>query len=69
MTNLLNKSKLKAFADDKLNAAVMMISLFDGVENTVEKGENVGYQYFCPFPTLFSKASFHRVVKMQDCGV
>ena len=32
--------KLKAFADDKLNVAKMMISLFDGGEITVGKGEN-----------------------------
>ena len=32
-----NLTKLKAFADDKLNAAKMTIFLFDTVENTVEK--------------------------------
>ena len=37
-----DSSKLKAFADDKLNAVVMMIPLFNRAENTVEKGENVG---------------------------
>ena len=55
-------SKLKAFADDKLNAAVMMISVFDRVESTVEKGENAGLPAFSPFPTVFSKASFLRAI-------
>ena len=52
---LLDSSKFKAFADDKLNAAIMMTSLFDGEENTVEKGENTGYQYFLLFPQSFPK--------------
>ena len=37
--------KLKAFAD-KLNFAIMTISLADRVENTVGKGKNAGYQHF-----------------------
>ena len=67
-------TKLKAFADDKLTLPKMTVSLFDIVENTVGKGENVVYQHFLlfpqcfpypafsPFPTLFSKASFLEVV-------
>ena len=56
---ILEVTKLKSFADDKLNVAKMMISLFDRVENTVGKGENAGYQpAFSSFPTLFSKAFF-----------
>ena len=41
--NILDMTKLKAFADEKLNVAKMMISLLNRVENTVVKGENVGY--------------------------
>ena len=41
---ILDRTKLKAFADDNLNAAKMTFSLFDRVENTVGKGENAGYQ-------------------------
>ena len=37
-------------------------------ENSVEKGENAGYQH-CLFPTMFSKAFFSRGVKSQDCVV
>ena len=35
----LDDTKLKAFADNKLSFAKMMISLFDTVENTVGKGK------------------------------
>ena len=50
-------TKLKAFADNKLDVAKMKISLFDRVENTVGKGENAGYQHFLLFPQCFSKPS------------
>ena len=39
---ILNVTKLKAFADGKINVAQIMISVFDGVENIVGKGENAG---------------------------
>ena len=41
---ILDLTRFKAFADEKLNIAKMKISLFDRVENTVGKGENAGYQ-------------------------
>ena len=43
---ILDMTKLKAFADDKLNVAEMKISLYDKVEDTAGKGENTGYQHF-----------------------
>ena len=46
---------MKEFADNKLNVAVMMISLFDRVENTVGKGENAGYRHFLLYPHCFLK--------------
>ena len=49
--------KLKAFADDKLNVARMLISLLHRMENTVGKGENAGYQHFLLFPLCFPKPS------------
>ena len=49
-------TKLKEFADQKLNVA-KMISLLDRFENTVIKGENAGYQQFLPFPRCFQKPS------------
>ena len=36
---ILALTKLKAFADDKLNVTKMIISVFDRVENIVGKGE------------------------------
>ena len=68
----LDGTKLKAFADNKLdnklNNAKMMISVFDREENSVGKGENTCYQNFLLFP-VFSKAIFFRVVESSDCVV
>ena len=61
---ILDVTKLKAFADDKINVAQKMISVFDRVENIVEKGENAGYQHFLLFPQCFQKASFFRSLKV-----
>ena len=47
----------------------MMISVFAKVENIVGKGENAGYQHFSPFPTMFSKAFYFRIVNARDCVV
>ena len=46
-------TKFKVFADDKLNVAQMMISVFDKVKNIVGKGENAGYQHFLLFQQYF----------------
>ena len=43
---ILALSKLKVFAEDKLNAVKMVISLFDRIENTMGKGKNADYQHF-----------------------
>ena len=48
-------TKLKPFADDKLNVAKMTISILDRVENPMGKGENAGYQHFLFFPQGFPK--------------
>ena len=61
---ILASTKLKAFADNKFNIAKMLISLFDGVENIVRKGENAGYQHFLLFPQCFQKASFSGFLKV-----
>ena len=49
-------SKLKAFADDKLNLAKQLKFALGRVENIVEKGENAGFQHFLLFPQCFQKA-------------
>ena len=60
--------KFKAFADDKLNTVVMMISLFDGAENTVGKGENAGDQHFLLLPQCFPVFFIKVVKKSELCG-
>ena len=66
---ILDLTKLKAFADDNINVAKMMISVSNRAENIVGKGENAGYQHFLLFPKCFQEASSLRVVKRQDCVV
>ena len=58
-------SKLKAFADEKLDVVKMMISLLDSVENTLGKRENAGYQHFLLFPQCFPKPSSLRSLKSK----
>ena len=50
---ILNVTKLKAFADDKSNAAKIANSLCNRVENAVGKGENDGNQHFHLFLHCF----------------
>ena len=33
------------------------------------KGENASYQHFSPFPTMFSKVSFSRSLKVEIVGL
>ena len=49
--------KLKAFADDKLNAAEMVQISCDRVEKVVGKGEIAGFHHFLLFSQCFQKAS------------
>ena len=52
---ILDWSKLKAFADDKLNVTQNIKVVFHRIEN-VGKIENAGYQHFLLFPHCFQKA-------------
>ena len=47
---IFDMTKLKAFANHKINVARMMIAVLDRVDNIVGKGENAGYQHFLLFP-------------------
>ena len=67
--NILDWSKLKAFADDKIKVIESLKFVLWRVENIVGKGENAGYQHFLLFPTMFSKGFFLRGVKSRDCVV
>ena len=66
---MLDKTKLEAFAEDRLTVAKMATSLLGRVKNTVGKKENADYQHFSPFPSVLTKAFICRVVKSQDCVV
>ena len=46
MANFWDSTNLKAFTDNKLNTAELMISVFDRVENIIGKGENAGYHVY-----------------------
>ena len=52
---ILNLSKLKAFADNKINVTEKLKLLLEMVENIMKKGENAGYQHFLLFPQCFQK--------------
>ena len=60
---ILDSSKLKVFADYKIN--VMKKFVLGKVKNIMEKGQNVGYQHFLLFPQCFQKASFSRSLKIR----
>ena len=55
---ILDLSKLKAIADDKINATQNRKFILEGIENIVGKGENAGYQHFLLFEQCFQKLSF-----------
>ena len=53
---ILDVTKLKAFADDNMNVAQMLISVF--VENHCWKRRKCWLSSFLPFPTMFSRGFF-----------
>ena len=55
---ILDWSKFKAFADDKINVTEKLKFVLVRVENIVEKGENAGYQHFLLFPQCFPKSPY-----------
>ena len=64
---ILDVTKFKEFADDKLSVAKMTIIFCDRLENTLGKGGNAGYQHFLFFPKCFPKHFL--VVKSPLCAV
>ena len=62
--NFLGWTKLKAFADDKLSAGKIKISVLERIENIVGKRSSI-----FSFATMFLKAISFRVVKSRDCVV
>ena len=47
---ILDQSKLKAFADDKINVLKELKFVLERVENIVGNGENACFQQFFPYP-------------------
>ena len=65
---ILDQTKLKAFADDKLNGAKMIISVFDRVENIVGKGEIACTSNFSFSHNVFKRLLFQRRLKVSLRG-
>ena len=61
---ILDWSKLKAFADEKLIVTEKLKFGMERVENIVGKGENAGYHDFLHIPQCFQKTSFSGL-----CGI
>ena len=61
---ILDWSKLKAFAGNKIKALKKMNFVFDRVENVKGNGENAGYQHFFLFPQCFQKAFYSGSLKI-----
>ena len=65
---ILDWSKLKAFADNKIEVLKKMSLVFKRAKNIVGKGENAGYQDFLLFPQCFQKAFYSGLLKVGICG-
>ena len=65
MAKVSDWSKLKGFADNKINVSETLKFVLQRVENIVGKGENAGYQHFLLFPQCFQKPSFSGSLKVR----
>ena len=65
---ILNRTNLKAFADNRIIVAEKLKFVLERVENIVGKGENAGYQHFLLFSQCFQKAFFSGSLKVGLCG-
>ena len=59
--------KLKAFADNKINVTLKTKILFGIGRKHCGKRRKCWLPAFSPFPTMFSKGFFFRVIKSRDC--
>ena len=64
-TIFLHLSKLKAFADNKINVVQNLKFVSGRIETIVGKGENAGYPHFLLFPQCFLEASFSRSIRVE----
>ena len=60
----LDRCKLKAFADDKINVTLKQKFFSGWLENIAGKGENAHYQHFIHFPQCFLKTSVPGLLKV-----
>ena len=60
--NSLPKEKLRALVDDKINVTIKLKFVLRRVENLEGKGEKCCLLVVSPFPTIFSKGFFLRVI-------
>ena len=65
---ILGQTKLKAFADDKLNVTKMVISVFDRVENIVGKREITCTSNFSFSHNVFKRLLSQSCQKVSSCG-
>ena len=66
---ILDWSKFKAFAGDKIYVGQTLKTVYGRVEKVVGNGENAGNQHFLLFPQCSQKSFFLGVVKSRDCVV
>ena len=62
-------SKSKAFADQEINLTLEQKFFLGWVKKHCGKRRKCWLSAFSPFPTMFSKGFFPRVVKSRDCVV
>ena len=65
---ILDQTKLRAFADDKLNVMKLILSVFDRVENIVAKGEIACTSNFSLSHNVFKRLLSQRRQKVSLCG-
>ena len=62
---ILDQSNLNDFAGNKINKTYATKFVLGKVENSVEKGENAGYQHFLLFPHCFHKPALSGLLKVR----
>ena len=67
--NILDLSKLKAFAEDNINVNKKIRFNLGGVEKSCEKKSKCWLSAISPFPTVSSTGFFIKVEKSRDCVV
>ena len=65
---IFDQIKWKAFLDDKLNVTNMIISVFDGVENIVGKGEIACTSNFSFSHNIFKRLLSQPLQNVSLCG-